>query len=766
MAGTLAEELEGATDRRKSHYWAYDVTAQPHVGFSTNDLGYKWGHVGGDREEPKRTGSGRVRREPVEDSDPLNRRTRNVIESDAQPIPGEYPADSPWREPTATSPNKSRLTTPVPETEDLSHLSGKLVDDEWCSSGELAHNDSRLSGELAPRDSSGELVPEESSAYLSGTLVADAMVEKQIGVVLEGTSFVFHPNLCQRLLDEPNDEDQPGPLPNWAGPSVEQKRGDDLSDNEDQLEYSPIRASEPPRLPEIDTSDDEDLVDELLSKLRDMSDMEYDQIVSMAVIVELGDEKIKKGAASPTFIKTEGATTSVRKGKDVDPLDAGPRSSKLKSKSDKPEKKKTSEPTSAFRQRPEHFRRHDSEKPEGGWFRATTRKAGRSSPDSSDSDSESGDASSPPDSDSSDDESSVPAESSEASTKERKHEHRMKSKMAKNIKMKDPFMYDGTPDLDTLDQWTFEVDTYCDWYDIDSKTSVQFMVKWTTGKASQFLMKHVVRNLKGWDRQLVYEGLFDYCFPTHFKLELRETMMDAVQGSQTVRDYARDLESMAVRFPDVTDREMTQIFWKGLHQHLRLNLIEKGMNPERTGFEKLVKYAQRREDAIETRKREERMWKDRSTGRCWGRFTNSVDEARPAQQGGADLSEDELLDSDEPGENEPTSSTGMESQNRNPRWAPRPRMSEEEWDRLRAEQRCFSCKEVGHESRNCPKRRRAKAPTIIAGAINFDRIQANDDRAREVDLQVKWFTSLPSRWRAGPRFPTDGVRTRGGWRWA
>ena len=131
MPGTLAEELEGATDRRKSHYWAYDVTAQPHVGFSTNDLGYKWGHGGGDREEPKWTGSGRVRREPVEDSDPLNRRTRNVMEADAQPIPGEYPADSPWRELTTTSPNKSRLTTPVPETEGF--LSGQRPAFQRCS---------------------------------------------------------------------------------------------------------------------------------------------------------------------------------------------------------------------------------------------------------------------------------------------------------------------------------------------------------------------------------------------------------------------------------------------------------------------------------------------------------------------------------------------------------------------------------------------------------------------------------------------------------
>jgi hypothetical protein len=495
-------------------------------------------------------------------------------------------------------------------------------------------------------------------------------------------------------------------------------------------------------LPEIDTSDEEDLVDELLSKLRDISDTEYDKIDTMAIIVELKNENTKAGALSPTSnTKTEGASTSKNNRKDVDHLEADPRCSEYKSKSDRAEGKTNS----LFHQRPEHFRRDDSEKPEGGWFRATTKKGKQSSPpDSSDSASDSGDENEPPGPPgpgSSGDESSDSSASSNGSAKKRKHKRRKGSRNhnMKNVKMKDPFKYNGAADLDALDQWTFEVDTYCDWYEIDSKTSVQFMVKWTSGKASQFMMKHVVRNLKEWNRQLVYEGLFDYCFPAHFKMELREKMMGAVQGSQTVRDYARDLEAMAVRFPDVTDREVTQIFWKGIHQHLRLNLIEKGMNPERTGFEKLVKYAQRREDAIETQKREERMWKGQPLGRRWGRFTNRVDGAKPARREGTGTSKDEPPDYYRAPEPKSASNTGPGFQNSQKRDHKRPmrsRMSNEERDRLRAEQRCFTCKDVGHESRNCPKRRQAKAPTINAGAINLSSVQVNDDRAREIDLQI------------------------------
>ena len=451
MPGTLAEELERASGRRRSRYWTYDVVthSESDVGFSTNDLGNKWGNVDGNPEEPRRTRSGRVRRDPVPDSGPLSRRiadlhhhfTRNVENfTDNQTIPGEYPNNSPWREVTATAPDESRLTTPAPDISarnfsgDLSHLSGELVDNEseWRSSGELAHNDSRLSGELAPRDLSGELVPS---------------IENQLGVDLEGGSLILHPNLSHRKqTTSSGEEDKQDAMHNRADASLDDDGS--LSD----LEYFPVQASDPPRLPEIDTSDEEDLVNEFLSKLRDISDVEYEQINTMAVIVEVKEENAKKGASSPAFTtKMEGATAREHKGKKLDPLETGPRYSEFRSKVGKQNVSKTN---SLFHQRPEHFRRDDSEKPEGGWFRATTKKANQSSPPySSDSGSDNGNGHgppSPPGPDSSDDENS---DASDASARKRKHGHEKGSKRPNmtNIKMKDPFKYNGTADLDTFD---------------------------------------------------------------------------------------------------------------------------------------------------------------------------------------------------------------------------------------------------------------------------------------------------------------------------
>jgi hypothetical protein len=216
MPGNLAEELENAKNRRKSRYWTYDAVARSNVGFSTNDLGSKWGHGNGDPDEPRQTRSGRTRREPVPDSGALNRRiadlhrhfTRNVEEfivPDKQTIPGEYPTNSPWREATTTTPDESRLTTPAPEIStrdisvDVSHLSKELVDEEWCSSGQLAHDTLRLSNELAPRDSSRGLVPDGSPDYARLDCAGDLSTENKPGVELEGGSLVLHPNFSRLL---------------------------------------------------------------------------------------------------------------------------------------------------------------------------------------------------------------------------------------------------------------------------------------------------------------------------------------------------------------------------------------------------------------------------------------------------------------------------------------------------------------------------------------------------------------------------------------
>lgn len=148
------------------------------------------------------------------------------------------------------------------------------------------------------------------------------------------------------------------------------------------------------------------------------------------------------------------------------------------------------------------------------------------------------------------------------------------------------------------------------------------------GKAGKFFMKHIVNSRHEWTVANLYEGLFNYCFPSHFKLTLCEKFMSTVQGNLNVQDYTQELESMAIRFPDMTERKITQIFWQGLHQYLHLYLIECGLNPEHTELEKLINYVKQKEEAIEAKTCEEHTWSSMQTGCCWGHFTTRNDEPR------------------------------------------------------------------------------------------------------------------------------------------
>ncbi|KAJ6609425.1 hypothetical protein B0H10DRAFT_1813744, partial [Mycena sp. CBHHK59/15] len=96
---------------------------------------------------------------------------------------------------------------------------------------------------------------------------------------------------------------------------------------------------------------------------------------------------------------------------------------------------------------------------------------------------------------------------------------------------------------------------------------------------------------KDWTVKLVYEGLFNYCFPPNFKWQLREKLMSAMQGCNNVRDFVPNIKALAVRFPDVTEQQLRQIFWDGILQNLRMYLVCKGLDPECILWRKLAKYA-------------------------------------------------------------------------------------------------------------------------------------------------------------------------------
>ncbi|KAJ7213423.1 hypothetical protein GGX14DRAFT_618637 [Mycena pura] len=181
------------------------------------------------------------------------------------------------------------------------------------------------------------------------------------------------------------------------------------------------------------------------------------------------------------------------------------------------------------------FKRERSEIPEGGYFRARTEPPG--SPQESLFTDGGSDSSS---SESSSDESVVERRRKAKAARKRNVSQKGQQKRKKalaSIKIKKPFVYKGKADLDIFDQWTYQVDNWAELHDLDDAIMVKIMVNFMGGRASQFFMKHVALSRRKWTVKLVYEGLFDYCFPPNFKWQLREELMRATQGLSSVRDF-------------------------------------------------------------------------------------------------------------------------------------------------------------------------------------------------------------------------------------
>jgi hypothetical protein len=213
-------------------------------------------------------------------------------------------------------------------------------------------------------------------------------------------------------------------------------------------------------------------------------------------------------------------------------------------------------------------------------------------------------------------------------------------------------------------------------------------------------MKHVALWQEDWTLKSVYEALFNYCFPPDFKLQLREQLTSVAQGKNDVRDFQWDLETLAVRFPDVTERQIRQIFWTGIRGYLRLYLIEKGLNPERSSIRKMVEYASRQEAVHQTLKKERRAYGTSSN--VWlsgsGADVDVESSASPENDNSSRTGSESEDDSGESGSEE---AAGAQEREHLTGGNSRGLLPQAEFERLRREGRCFNCKVKGHLSRNC-----------------------------------------------------------------
>ena len=324
--------------------------------------------------------------------------------------------------------------------------------------------------------------------------------------------------------------------------------------------------------------------------------------------------------------------------------------------------------------------------------------------------------------------------------KETKAEREERKALARH-KVTPPSVYDGRADLSAFDKWAYEVNNWIRLSKFTDRTAITLLVSYVSGTASVFFMDYIAGNEKKWTIRKLYEALFDYCFPVDFKDRLRARLNDSVQGKRNIRDFVRDVEKLASRFPDVNERTVIQTFWNGMHQHIRLRLIEWGISAERTPLESIVRKAMDIEHSEETYRREMKSAGSDLPERKWGRFANRTDGPRPYRPTKEDSGPGSKGRKDKFRANSvtpqpsagPFQARGREQQGRGRK------LSRAKRDQLRAAGKCFQCEETGHDQRNCPKLHTMRRPTdsaVRASNIDMARLERLSIARSDADVRM------------------------------
>ncbi|KAG8725987.1 hypothetical protein FRC11_001065, partial [Ceratobasidium sp. 423] len=325
-----------------------------------------------------------------------------------------------------------------------------------------------------------------------------------------------------------------------------------------------------------------------------------------------------------------------------------------------------------------------------------------SSSSSSSGSSSSSDSPSSSSSSSSSESSGGNAESSKAARRRRKRQKKSQKKAERKYKKlksgwkaKQPTVYNGVANFDVFEQWVFEVDLWMHDTGFKKLEAVRHVGGFLTGKAASWYMNEVATNLREykWMWKL-YQGLFEHCFPFNYKQTLRERFHKAVQGNRSIKDFMRELRLYDKHLGDLAERES-------------------GLNPEDSTLSKMVKTALQYERAEQMRKEEtkkaERLKSDYTSPE---RLRGDKREDKPREK--------------KPEKPEKREKPGKSSKPERKTDSTERKLMPEEKEQYRADGRCFKCGDVGHKSRDCPKKNKAKPSHISSSAV---RLKAMDDLA-------------------------------------
>lgn len=331
-------------------------------------------------------------------------------------------------------------------------------------------------------------------------------------------------------------------------------------------------------------------------------------------------------------------------------------------------------------------------------------------------------------------ESSNSSGSSSSGKGRKRHRHdkyREKAKKARSelkrlkragLKTKLPTPYKGQDNLHKLELWNYEIDEWLEDTGYRGEQAVRKIGGFLRDKAAQWSMDFVAPEPEVWDVPLIKAKLYRYCFPPDMKERIRRDFHQAGQGNKKVIEYLQELKHIQWQLPDITDRQICIKLWNSVHTYIKAEWARSGMNAEDTSLATLRQEAER----IETAETIRRKYVPRSEYRSH-KFQCQHDSAK--DEGREQASGSKTTDS------KPQKSQGKDKGTK-PKGDKSAKLSREERNELRAQGKCFRCKELGQTRKDSPKRNTAKPSGLCSSALRYDRMDELRERRDQTYLSL------------------------------
>jgi len=289
------------------------------------------------------------------------------------------------------------------------------------------------------------------------------------------------------------------------------------------------------------------------------------------------------------------------------------------------------------------------------------------------------------------------------------------------------------------------------------------------GKAYDFYVQKVSLNEAQWSITDFYTGLFNFCFPINYRMQMRKKLNKYYQNDKTILEYVHGLEELFNIIGSVTKREMVLKFWNGSRHMIQKALWRDGLNPEVSTWEEVIEQAEIieiSESVVDQREHKDKKGKPSSGGggsnsndyppkpKSNGSINNQFRGSSRAPFRGSSSNRPFNRDSRHPrmdrNPSQTSTSRGNNFQKGLSREYPKnsSRAPTELNDKEKAERRaaglCFGCNKPGHFERNCPKGSTVKSSgSRPPGAAMFNMELLPVDEIPNDDDHIEILDSLP-----------------------